>query len=524
MFQSKKANALRVVELFAGVGGFRQGLQAVRDESGNSCFEVVWSNQYEPKTKVQHAAAVYRARWGEEGFVNRDINEVLDDEAEMARLIAHSPDMLVGGFPCQDYSVAKPLHKSAGLEGKKGVLWWSITRMLERLNAVGKPVSYLLLENVDRLIASPAACRGRDFAVILASLQRLGYAVEWRVLNAADYGFAQRRRRTFIMAYHASTPQYRDLARCVGAGDAGSWMTSAGTLGRAFPASQSKAAPDQFAVPADPYEAQGIYEDYARKKTRFMKSGVCVGGAVWTAQPGPVTLDDFTRYVGQKAPMTLGDVIRETVDVPEKFYITETTLGKWREKKGAKAKPANKGGTSRGYSEGAVPFPDPLDRAARTIITSEGSSTASRTTHVVAQADGRLRRLVPDELEALNGFPRGFTDAPKVSDCQRGFMMGNALVTGIVTAIGRSLVLEETCSPNVQHWEPVLRPAKNEPSIADRKPHRRSTTAKQPTAVCSLQNDYPSPSHSIGPLRTLWRACVGRVSGLLSTGLPGLRL
>lgn len=467
MIQSNKASALRVVELFAGVGGFRQGLQAVQDESGNACFDVVWSNQYEPKTKVQHAATVYRARWGEEGFVNRDINEVLDDEAEMTRLIAHTPDMLVGGFPCQDYSVAQPLHKSQGLEGKKGVLWWSITRLLERLSTAGKPVSYLLLENVDRLIASPSTCRGRDFAVILASLQRLGYAVEWRVLNAADYGFPQRRRRTFIMAYHATTPEYRDLTRYVDTGDAGRWVTAEGTLGRAFPVSLAKPAPQQFAVPADPYAAQGVYEAYGRKKTRFMKSGVCVEGTVWTAQPGTVPLDDFTPYVGQKAAVTLGDIVRETVEVPEQFYIDDASLDKWQKKKGAKSQPAKDGGSSRGYSEGAVPFPDPLERAARTIITSEGSSTASRTTHVVAQSEGRLRRLVPDELEVLNGFPRGFTKVPGVSDGQRGFMMGNALVTGIVAAIGRSLVLHEACPLRVPYLEPVL--AQNESSIVHRK-------------------------------------------------------
>ena len=86
-------------------------------------------------------------------------------------------DLLVGGFPCQDYSVATTLKNSKGLIGKKGVLWWAIHRILEEKGS--KRPKYLFLENVDRLLKSPASQRGRDFAVMLKSLNDLGYAVEW---------------------------------------------------------------------------------------------------------------------------------------------------------------------------------------------------------------------------------------------------------------------------------------------------------------------------------------------------------
>ena len=173
---------LKVCELFAGVGGFRLGLE----NTGH--YRVVWSNQWEPSTKMQHASLVYEARFGIENHSNVNIETV-----ETKNIPDH--DILVGGFPCQDYSVATSLKNSKGLIGKKGVLWWSIHRILtEKKN---KP-KYLFLENVDRLLKSPSTQRGRDFAIMLRSLSDLGYAVEWRVINAAEYGMPQRRRRVFF--------------------------------------------------------------------------------------------------------------------------------------------------------------------------------------------------------------------------------------------------------------------------------------------------------------------------------------
>src|SRR5690606_10861709 len=99
-------------------------------------------------------------------------------------------DLLVGGFPCQDYSVATTLNNSKGLTGKKGVLWWNIHKILQEKK--NRP-RYLLFENVDRLLKSPSSQRGRDFAIMLKGLDDLGYCVEWRVINAADYGMPQRR-------------------------------------------------------------------------------------------------------------------------------------------------------------------------------------------------------------------------------------------------------------------------------------------------------------------------------------------
>ena len=150
---------IKIAELFAGIGGFRIGFEATnkqlpkfagyKAERDKKYFDVVWSNQWEPSTKAQHASVVYENRFGKLGHCNMDISQV-----EVSEIPDH--DLLVGGFPCQDYSVATTLKNSKGLIGKKGVLWWSIHRILtERSN---KP-KYLFLENVDRLLISPSGQR-----------------------------------------------------------------------------------------------------------------------------------------------------------------------------------------------------------------------------------------------------------------------------------------------------------------------------------------------------------------------------
>jgi len=140
-------NKIKVVELFAGVGGFRLGLEGWKGKSAlsnykkglKSPYEVVWSNQWEPSTKTQHASLVYENRFGKNGLCNEDISAV-----DVSKIPDHN--MLVGGFPCQDYSVATTLKNSKGLIGKKGVLWWSIHRILKEKN---KKPKYLFFENLD---------------------------------------------------------------------------------------------------------------------------------------------------------------------------------------------------------------------------------------------------------------------------------------------------------------------------------------------------------------------------------------
>ena len=400
---------LKVVELFAGVGGFRLGLE-------KSNYEVVWSNQWEPSTKTQHASLVYEARFGKTNHSNEDINEVVMRNVE--EIPDH--DLLVGGFPCQDYSVATTLHNSKGLKGKKGVLWWSIHQILE--NKKNKP-QYLFLENVDRLLKSPAKQRGRDFAVMLQSLNELGYAVEWRVINAAEYGMPQRRRRVFFIGYHRTTEVYKRLEKASKL----EWLINEGTIARAFPVANTKSL-QEVELKGDLVEITNNFNKKG-KLSPFQNTGILMKGKVYTTKTEAV-------YDGHRA--VLADILQKGEVTPE-FFIDEKDRDKWEYLKGAKTiERKSPDGFVYKYSEGGMIYPDALDNASRTIITGEGGKSPSRFKHVVHTADG-LRRLTPVELERLNMFPDNHTKLDGISDTKRAFFMGNALVVGVIEKIGEEL-------------------------------------------------------------------------------------
>jgi DNA (cytosine-5)-methyltransferase 1 len=412
----------KVVELFAGVGGFRLGLQA-------GGWDVVWSNQWEPSTKAQHASDCYVRRFATGVHVNEDINVVLDEIDSGKREPIPDHELLVGGFPCQDYSVAKTLNQAQGIEGKKGVLWWSIYRILE-----SKRPAFVFLENVDRLLKSPAMQRGRDFAIILACLSDLGYLVEWRVVNAADYGFPQRRRRVFIVAHHVSdAPSWEGPVP---------WLLRDGVLARSLPVRLDDASvvsldgADVPTVSLKGHPAQITQEfGWGREATPFGVGGVMWGREVWTRH----LVADFSG-----PPTVLGDVLVPDTEVPSEFFIDTERISTWAYLKGAKREErVAKNGHRYAYSEGAVTFPDRAELPSRTILTGEGGSTPSRFKHVVKANDDRLRRLVPIELERLNGFPDGWTDTG-MPDGRRAFMMGNALVVGLVDRVGSELALRRS--------------------------------------------------------------------------------
>ena len=437
MSHTQESPTLNVADLFAGVGGFRLGLEAVHANP----FKFTLSNQFEPSRKTQHASTIYQAHWQTGVHLNEDIYNVLESDQGRQAIRTAAPDIVTAGFPCQDYSVARPLSQSRGLAGKKGNLWWSIAKLLYLRNEDNSPVKYLILENVDRLIVSPASCRGRDFAAILATLRALGYAAEWRVVNAADYGHAQRRKRIFIIGYHESTALYRRLEAATKAspGDSPLALT---LLATAFPwilRNPLDAAEPALCVRPDPLDEQLSYKPLSNGKPRFGNCGLMLNGQVYTCNADAQAIADFTEFTGHSAALTLGDVVKRTGPVPTEFFIKAEDEKRWLEAKGGKSIPRNINGFEYTYKEGAIAFPDPLDRPARTIITSEGGTTPSRTKHAVRDLSGQLRRLTPDELEELNGFPRGFTALPGISDQTRAMLMGNSLVAPLVRRIGEVL-------------------------------------------------------------------------------------
>ncbi len=414
--------SIKVIELFAGVGGFRLGLEGY-PRSEDSPFEVIWSNQWEPGKLKQYANLVYANRWPNAVHCGENIESVIENSFDTIP----DHDMLVGGFPCQDYSVATTLSNSKGLRGKKGVLWWSIEAILRKKEA--KRPKYLLLENVDRLLKSPSTQRGRDFAIMLSSLNALDYAVEWRVINAADYGMPQRRRRVFIVGYHRSTNVYQKICGTERKAD---WITDKGIMAAAFPVKPNVKKVASGSIDPD---IQQVSDTFNLKGglSPFASSGLMVDGTYWTT-------DLVSDYSGNR--VVLEDVLIPTDQVPESFFITEAELNRengWKYLKGPKKiERTNAEGHRYVFSEGGLIFPDPLDGPSRTIITGEGGAAASRTKHVIYR-DGRYRRLVPIELERLNMFPDDHTKLSGVSDQKRAFFMGNALVVGVVHRIGRTM-------------------------------------------------------------------------------------
>ncbi len=413
------SDVIRVAELFAGVGGFRLGLEGYSDPDkpefnlpAAGPFKTVWANQWEPpgSESRQFAARCYKTRFGSGELVNDDINRVLD-YYESGEVDIPDVDMVVGGFPCQDYSVAKPLSQSGGIEGIKGVLWWDIYRFLK---LKGCP-RYVLLENVDRLLKSPASQRGRDFAIMLSCFASLGYSVEWRVVNSAEYGFPQRRKRVYIYAEHGTD---WDIDARI----------SDGVMARALPIHEPESV-QRLEIPADPYEATKSF-NVGGKTSPFLEAGVMQGLEVRTCR-----IEE--AYEGERR--TLGDVLVDESQVPEAFYVPGSQLSKWEYLKGAKREPRvdKRTGHEYFYSEGSMAFPDLLENPSRTILTGEGGSGASRFKHIILR-DGRWRRLVPDELDRLQGFPAGWTDTG-MTDGNRAFCMGNALVVGIPHLIGREI-------------------------------------------------------------------------------------
>ena len=421
MSQNKK---IKVVELFAGVGGFRLGLEGWDRKSAtsgykkkfDSHFEVVFSNQWEPSTKVQHASLVYEKRWGKNGHSNVDVSTLDINEIP-------NHDLLVGGLPCQDYSVATTVKNSKGLIGKKGVLWWSIHKIL---NEKKQPPPYIFLENVDRLLISPAKQRGRDFAIILKSLDDLGYAVEWRVINAAEFGFPQRRKRVFILAYKKGTSIYKSMKKAIPE----DFILTDGIIASAFPVSKhiKSTGLNSFNLTGD---IVSISNNFNKEKNggTFENSGLMIEGKVYTIKTQP-------NYDGKRT--VLKDIIiNDKVD--SQYFIDKSNTEKWNYLKGAKKElRKNASGFEYNYAEGGMIFPDPLDKPSRTIITGEGGASPSRFKHVISTKKG-LRRLTPVELERLNMFPDNHTKLEGVTDTKRAFFMGNALVVGVIETIGKIL-------------------------------------------------------------------------------------
>lgn len=414
---------MNVLELFAGVGGFRIGLE----NSDKNFFKTRWSNQWEPSRKSQDAFEVYDYHFPNSENINISISDIPDE-----KFASMDADMIVGGFPCQDYSVARSKKNEQGIEGKKGVLFWEIIRATRII----KP-KYLILENVDRLLKAPSKQRGRDFAIMLTAFNNLGYSVEWRVINAADYGRSQRRRRVFFFVFRNDTKYAKSLDSKFENKDIvfeehkyDDYIFQTGLFATQFPIKQSPVKNRQVF-----YELE---DDIVAVSDNFT-------GTVWNTgvmRHGKYySIETSANFDGK--PITLGEILQDENEVPDKYFLTDKAkLEKFQYLRGPKRlERTSADGHTYIYSEGGMSPHDDLNLPGRTMLTSEG--TVNRSTHFLL-INNKYRLLTPIEAERLQDFPDDWTAYKKiedgtvveVSDKMRMFFMGNALVTEIVRKIG----------------------------------------------------------------------------------------
>ena len=424
---------MKIFSMFDGVGGFIVGLE----NSSKEIFKTLYSNQYEPSRKIQDAYEVGLYRFPNMEHIGTDVALIPNEKFEEMR--KNGVDMIVGGFPCQDYSVARSKKNELGIEGKKGVLFWEIIRATE----VIKP-KYLILENVDRLLKAPSSQRGRDFAVMLAAFNELGYSVEWRVINAADYGRAQRRRRVFFFVFRNDTKWGERLHKTYESNlpkkatteerlaQYQNYIFADGLFGRQFPVKDMavKKRINANHLIGDIAEVSETFKD-----GKFWNSGLMTNGYYYTIEADPIV----------ENPITMGDIVVPEDTVDAKYYITGEKLEKFKYLRGAKKiTRTSADGHEYTYAEGGMSEYDSLELPGRTMLTSEGS--VNRSTHLL-KINGNYRLITPIEAERLQDFPDDWTkfklnakgEVEEVSDRMRMFFMGNALVTGIVKRIGDEL-------------------------------------------------------------------------------------
>jgi DNA (cytosine-5)-methyltransferase 1 len=447
-----------LIELFAGVGGFRLGFEGqkrkARHYSATSRYKkripfegaivTGYSNQWEPGAKFQIASEVYKAKFGEEGHDNTDISvvsgskilntirDVIPEERFEEEII------LAGGFPCQDYSVANGLHTSKGLIGRKGVLWWDIYRIISQLKRLKRQPTMLLLENVDRLLSSPAKSRGMDFAIMISCLDNLGYVVEYKIINAGEYGLPQKRKRVFICAYLKTSNYAKGALSLSSSHSIEQFVETDGILFGAFNGQVLKSH-DTIVIPTGKKTKKALLNSLltledefpSLKQSPFGNAGIVINGIVHPFK---------TQSKSSKRVRSLRSVLVKEEDVDAEFYVPDLKLWKWKHYRGAKKIARIKpNGEEYIFTEGAMQLFDDLSKPGRTIITSEGGPGASRTKHLIKRGK-RQRRLVPVELERMNQFPDNHTNLEGVGHSKRAFLMGNALVVGVVERIRDELI------------------------------------------------------------------------------------
>jgi DNA (cytosine-5)-methyltransferase 1 len=394
--------------LFSGVGGFDLAFE----RAGMSC---AWQCEIDPK-----ASAVLARHWP--GVPN--IGDVRDVRAGNVEPV----DLVCGGFPCQDLSVAG---KRAGLAGKRSGLWFEFARVIDELEP-----RWVVAENVPGLLSSD---RGRDFAVIVQWLAERGYGVAWRVLDAQYFGVAQRRRRVFIVASFGSGRAAEVLFEREGVRwnppprrEAGQGFAAvAGTLsanrgGTERPAGNANEL--DFCVPIGFAHTSTVDPQDNVSPAITLSSGLDIPSPPMVAYGGNNTSGPIDVATACNAHGGTGrhDFESETFIA---FNARRTEIGAI-ENLSPTLNPGNGGSQSPGV---AWDLQQITSRANRSQPKSEYSPTLNKAGQMMVG----VRRLTPLECERLQGFPDGWTDGQ--ADSARYRQMGNAVAVPVVEWIGRRI-------------------------------------------------------------------------------------
>ena len=351
--------------LFSGVGGFDLGLE----RAGMEC---AWTVEYD-----KQARSVLRKQWPNVSHYE-DVHDVGSSQLT-------SVDLICGGFPCQDYSVAG---KRSGLVGDRGALWWEMHRII----AECRP-TWVVGENVPGLLSSNG---GADFRTIIASLVQLGYGATWATLDSQYFGVAQRRRRLFIVGHSGGVPRPEILA------------ISEGLFGHPAP---SREAGERVA----PSVTAGA--PFARTGNERVEADAIVAQCL-TARDA-------------KGPLPSPELGNVVVFTPESVHVDGT-------REDGTHHPLRVAGHAAVFN--ATGFSKYAEKDTATTLRAVGH----KGTDVDLVGSSIPRRLTPLECERLQGFPDGHTefyaDGTRVADGPRYRMLRNAVTVNVAEWIGRRIV------------------------------------------------------------------------------------
>lgn len=352
---------MKAIELFAGIGGFRLAC----DELG---IDTIWANDID-----NNASKVYRQNFPKTIHVQDDIN------AHISEVPDH--DLLTGGFPCQPFSSAG---KKLGINDVRGTLFASIVEIINL-----KQPQFFVLENVKRLLSMDS---GSHFSTILNALSSIGYFVEWRLLNATDFGLPQNRERVIITGYR--TDNIKEIT--------------------------PRLLPKNDTLNINHLSLKKIYDfsqwiDFSKHKSKFKTWGC--------AYDGKFIDIDIKEFSMALPPKYLYEVLEKNPD--NSFFFNEDTKKRIEESievnryyNGVEIRYNQKGGARMGYSIFGV-------KGVAPTLTSSTSRHYER-----YEVDGSYRRLTNVEYARIQGFPDNHCRNISVYD--QYVLFGNAVPPALV--------------------------------------------------------------------------------------------